>query len=70
MSEEISNQDILVDFIRKYTTDNGYPPSTREMAAAMNFRSVESIHRLLRLLRDAGRVDWQPRKARTLRIVE
>ena len=70
MSDERPNQDILVDFIRNYTGDHGYPPSTREMAAAMNFRSVESIHRLLRTLREDGRVTWEPRKARTLRIVE
>lgn len=59
-----------MDFLRSYTDQHGYPPSTREMTSALGFRSVESIHRLLRTLREDGRVTWEPRKARTLRIVE
>lgn len=70
MSDERTNHDILIDFIASYIQKHQYPPSTREMALHMDFRSVESIHRLLRTLRDEGRVTWEPRKARTLRILE
>lgn len=70
MNEELSKQDLLLEFLRSYTERRGYPPSTREMTEALGFRSVESIHRLLRTLREDGKVTWEPRKARTLRIVE
>lgn len=69
-NEERPKEEVLLDLLRSYTNEHGYPPSTREMAQAMGFRSVESIHRLLIILRDAGRVSWEPRKARTLRVVE
>lgn len=69
MNEE-TNHDRLVGFLKSYTAEKGYPPSTREMAEALGFRSVESIHRLLRTLREDGRVTWEPRKARTLKVVE
>lgn len=67
---EPTKQEQLLDYLRVYTDSRGYPPSTREMTAALGFRSVESIHRLLRVLKEDGKVTWEPRKARTLRIVE
>lgn len=70
MSEQPSKRDQLLDYLRIYTDNHGYPPSTREMTTALGFRSVESIHRLLRSLKEDGKVTWEPRKARTLRIVE
>jgi repressor LexA len=70
MAMEKTNEELLLDFIRSHTDAKGYPPSTREMAAEMGFKSVESIHRLLQRLRDAGKVEWEARKARTLRVLE
>lgn len=67
---EQPKHELLLEFLRDYTNGHGYPPSTREMTEALGFRSVESIHRLLRTLREDGKVTWEPRKARTLRIVE
>lgn len=65
-----ARSEALLGFISKYTEIQGYPPSTRDMAEALGFRSVESIHRMLKELRDSGRVTWEPRKARTLRVVD
>lgn len=66
----MTNDDLrLLDFLRDYTDQHCYAPSTREMAEALGFRSVESIHRILKRLKEDGRVDWEPRKARTLRVL-
>lgn len=58
----------VIPLIVSYTSEKGYPPSTRDLAEALGFKSVESVHRLLAQLRASGEVDWVPGKARTLRV--
>lgn len=60
----------VVPFIESYTTEKGYPPSTRDLAEALGYKSVESVHRLLALLRESGEVEWEAGKARTLRVTK
>jgi repressor LexA len=60
---------LLLAFVQKFSSDNGFSPSTREIAEALGFKSVESVHRILTDLKDNGRVTWEPNKARTLKVV-
>lgn len=59
----------LLGYIREYVTENGYPPSYREMCAAVGVSSTRSVSRYLEQLRDEGLVDWTPGKRRTLRLL-
>ena len=60
----------LIDFIARYIDEHGYSPSQDEMRKelALSSRSHVSYH--LRVLRAEGRVDWEPRRTRTVRLVE
>jgi len=59
----------LMLFVQTFADQNGYPPSTREIATELGFKSVESVHRILVSLRDRGQVSWVPNHARTLRVL-
>jgi repressor LexA len=61
--------DRVVPFIELFIAEKGFAPSTRELAAGLGFKSTESIHRYLIRLRDTGAIEWEPGKARTLRVV-
>lgn len=61
--------DELLTFITNYINSRGFAPSTREMAEGMGMKSVQGIHRYLTQLREDGKVDWEPTKARTLRVI-
>jgi repressor LexA len=60
---------LLLQYIRDFLEDNGYPPSYREMQDAIGVSSTRSVSRLLGELRAEGRVDWTPGKRRTLRLL-
>lgn len=62
--------DGLLDFIREFIDEKGYPPSYREMCAAAGVKSTRSVSRYLEILRDEGHVDWTPGKRRTLRLLD
>ena len=40
----------ILTFIRDYTAEQGYPPSVREIAAAVGLRSPSSVHAHLKHL--------------------
>lgn len=60
--------DRVVSAIRDYQDCHGYPPTLRELAAAIG-RSVTATR--ARLVRMRGqRVDWQDNRTRTLRVLD
>ncbi len=65
----MNRRDEAVDFVRVHTAAYGYPPTFREVGAHVGVRSPSTAQELLRALRDEGRVAWEPRQPRTLRVV-
>lgn len=61
-------QQQVLDAIRSYVADEGYSPSTRELAGVLGI-STAATHRALERLRDAGAIEWEPGRARTLRVI-
>lgn len=55
--------------IKAFIAEHGYPPTVRELAAALGVSSSASAFRLLTELQKAGKVDWNPRHGRTLRVL-
>lgn len=54
--------------IKEMDKEQSYPPTVRELARVLG-RTVSGVHKDLYTLRDLGRVEWDERKPRTLRIV-
>ena len=62
-------EDQIVDTIRSYVTEHGYPPSYAEIADDLGV-AVGTVHKYVGRLVDAGVLARDPVRARTLRIRE
>lgn len=60
----------LITFIWQFQESNGYSPTLREMADAMNRRAVSTIHALIRGLVDKGYIQKTDGNLRTLKILK
>lgn len=59
----------LIKFIMQFQEQHGYSPTLREMADAMNRRSVSTIHSLIRSLVDKGYLQKVDGNNRTLKVL-
>jgi repressor LexA len=59
--------DVLA-FIEVFMMRNGFPPSIREISDGVGVQ-IQAIHTHLRLLRGAGAITFEDRKARTIQVV-
>lgn len=60
----------VLDFIIAFEADHAIPPTVREITDGLGFASVFSVQRYLRRLRAEGRLEWEPRRHRGLRVVD
>ena len=63
-------QQQIYDFIRSYQTEKGYPPSVREMAAAVGLSSPSTVHAHLSALEAHGLIKRDKTKPRALEVFE
>ena len=61
-------QQQIYDFIRSYQKEKGYPPSVREMAAAVGLSSPSTVHAHLNALEDHGLIKRDATKPRALEV--
>ena len=61
-------QQQIYDFIRSYQLEKGYPPSVREMAAAVGLSSPSTVHAHLSALEDHGLIKRDSTKPRALEV--
>ena len=55
----------ILEFIQKATRENGFPPSVREIAAAVGLRSPSTVHAHLKVLDREGSIKRKaPRSSR------
>ena len=47
-------QQRVLDFIRDFTAENGYPPSVREICRALGLKSPSSVHAHIKKLEQQG----------------
>ncbi len=64
-----SRQQEVRDFIQATQAEQGVSPTLREIARHFGFRSMKAAVDHVRALRGKGVVVWQPRRARSLRLV-
>ena len=62
-------QDDVLNFIKKYTVEHGYPPAIREIGAALGLSSPATVHTHLKKLEDAGCIRKTNSKFRTIEIL-
>lgn len=69
MARKISKrQQQIYDFIRSYQKEKGYPPSVREMAAAVGLSSPSTVHAHLSALEELGLIKRDATKPRALEV--
>jgi len=62
-------QQELFDWLVEYIRQNQHSPSIRQMMQAMNLKSPAPVQSRLDHLQRKGYIDWNPGKARTIRIL-
>ena len=63
-----ARQQQAYDFICSFTATHGYPPSVREIGAAIGLSSPSTVHSHLHKLEKAGYIRRDPNKPRTIEI--
>lgn len=69
MKEITERQADVLNFVKKYIVDHGFPPSTREIGAALGLSSPATVHTHLKKLEEAGYIRKTSSKFRTIEIV-
>lgn len=62
-------REAIMDFIRKFCADNGYPPSVREIGTAVGLSSPATIHRHIGILEKEGKLRRDPNRQRALTVL-
>lgn len=68
MPRTSTKQGEILAFLRQFTADNGYPPSVREICAAVGLKSTASVHYHLGELRRSGLIAMDTNKNRTISL--
>jgi repressor LexA len=71
MSEKRENRRLeIYNFIKSYVEAKGYPPSVREICAAVGLKSTSTVHMHLENLESQGLIKRDSTKPRTIEIME
>ncbi len=44
----------ILEYISQHTKERGYPPTTRDVCAALGIKSTSTVHKAMEVLREAG----------------
>lgn len=70
MTKLTKRQEQVLDLIRGYIRDTGYPPTRAEIAAELGFRSANAAEEHLRALARKGAIEMVPGASRGIRLPE
>lgn len=62
------NEVNILNFIKKQVSENGYPPSVREICKAVGLKSTSSVHMYLNRLAEKGELQKTNLKTRALKL--
>ena len=60
----------VLDYMKQQVREKGYPPTVREICAALNIRSTSTVYKDINSLEQQGFVKKDPAKPRALMLVE
>ena len=63
-----AKQQRIYDFIQAFTAQHGYPPSVREIGAAVGLKSPSTVHFHLKGLEEAGMIIKAEGKTRAITL--
>ena len=69
MSTLNAQEERVFNYIKEKIQDYGYPPSVREICAALGFKSTSSAHQYIARLAEKGYISKEDLKTRAIRIV-
>ncbi|WP_322150416.1 transcriptional repressor LexA [Paratractidigestivibacter sp.] len=61
-------QQAIYEYILNYTREHSYPPSVREIGAAVGLASPSTVHMHLKALENNGYIRRDPKKPRTIEV--
>ena len=67
---KFSKEEQLLDFIKSYQNEFGFPPTVREMCKAIKVSSTSTIFYYLNKLENSNKIKKNPNKNRALEIVD
>ncbi len=70
MPKRVNREQEILDFINEQITKKGYPPSIREICAAVGLNSPSTVHTYLKKLENKGLLVKDGSKTRAIRLVE
>ena len=70
MAKRINREQEILDFINEQIQKKGYPPSIREICAAVGLNSPSTVHTYLKKLENKGLLVKDGSKTRAIRLVE
>lgn len=70
MSKLTAKQQKIFDYIQQFTAEHGYPPSVREIGAAVGLKSPSTVHFHLKGLEEAGMITKAEGKTRAITVVD
>jgi len=59
----------VLDYIKKYSAEHGYPPAIREIGAGLGLSSPATVHSHVKKLEEAGCIRTSSNKFRTIEIL-
>ena len=69
IKEITEKQNNVLDFIKRFAAEHGYPPSIREIGQALGLSSPATVHTHVRKLCNAGYLRVNPNKFRAMEIL-
>lgn len=63
-----ARQKEIYEYIIRYTTENLYPPTVREIAAATGLKSTSSVYNHLKNLQKQGVINMRESEPRTIKL--
>ena len=69
MKAPSEKQKLILEFIADFTSERGYPPSVREIGAAVGLKSPSTVHAHLNKLRELGYLQKDEHCTRSLTLV-
>lgn len=69
MKQLTQKQQVIYDYLTQFTAQHGYPPSVREIAAAVGLKSPSTVHFHLKALEEAGAIVRDGGKTRAITAV-
>jgi repressor LexA len=61
--------DEIVRVIAEFTSEYGYPPSIRDIMVRVDLASTSAVHHHLHKLAREGRIEFEPKISRSLRVI-